>query len=165
MSMNPKLPTTSLPAPVLPGQPQHGEHDQHRKHNQHHAHSVADPFSAAQMPTSHAATPRAEPRLKQGAAALAHAGHAGLLRFKRQWPMPRPLMLSASDDSDSLSEFDSIADFHVESDAGQKLAQHNNCHTAVKPDPPGTCLSTLAAQRSVTNRSKAAGAGQFVREC
>lgn len=159
MSMKTKLPTTSLAAPFLPGQPQHGKQDQHRTH------SAADPFSAAQMPAGHADTPRAEPPLKQGAAALAHAGHAGLLRFKRQWPMPRPLMLSDSDDSDSLSEFDSIADFHVESDAGQKLANHNSCRPAVKPDPLGTCLSTLGAQRSVTNRSKAIGAGQFVHEC
>lgn len=154
--MNPKPPTTSLVAPFLPGQPQHGKHGQH---DQHRTHSAADPFSAAQAPAGHAASPRAEPRLKQGAAALAHAGHAGLLRFKRQWPMPRPLMLSDSDASDSLSEFDSIADFHVEADAGQKLAQHNSCRTAVKPDPPGTCLRTLAAQRSVTDRSKATGAG------
>lgn len=157
MSTSPKLPTTSLAAPLLPGQPHHGKHDQL------HAHSAASPLTAAQALTGHAASPRAEPHLKQAAAALLHAG---LLRFKRQWPMPRPLMLSDSDDSDSLSEFDSIADFHVESDAGQKLVQHNSCRTAAQPDPPGTCLSTLAAQGSVTKSvSKAIGAGQSVHEC
>ena len=74
--------------------------------------------------------------------------------------MPRPLILTDSDDSDSLSEFDSIADFHIESAAGQKLAHQDSRHPAAEPASEAICLSSLGARRSVANSSKAIEAGQ-----
>ena len=63
-------------------------------------------------------TEGAQPR--RSTAAALHAGPAGLLRLKRQWrPISRQLRLSDSDDSDSLSDFNSIDDFHTE--RGQAL--------------------------------------------
>lgn len=93
--------------------------------------------------------------------AQAHAGHARLLRFKRQWPVPRPLMLSDSDDSDSLSDFDTIADFHIEAAAGGKLAhQQDACTTAVKAGSGAVCRSSAGPEGTLVN-SKVTGTGQF----
>lgn len=63
-------------------------------------------------------------------AAGRYAGHAELLRLKRHWrPISRQLQLSDSDDSDGLSDFDSIDDFHTEAGTAhlqpeQQAAKH-----------------------------------------
>lgn len=152
-----KLPAASL---AHPGQPKQPEDNKHGMHDQHCTQSAVGPLTDAQTHTGHGATLTSERILRQATAAQAHAGHAGLLRFKRQWPMPRPLMLSDSDDSDSLSEFDSIADFHIESGAGQKLAQQDSRCPALEAGPQAMCVSTSGARRSEANSSKAIGAGQ-----
>lgn len=154
-----KLPTASL---VHPGPPK-PEHSNHGMHVQHCMQSAAAPRSDAQTHMGLGATPRSESRLRRDTAAQAHAGHAGLLRFKRQWPMPRPLMLSDSDDSDSLNEFDSIADFHIESPAGQKLPHQDSCRPDAEPGSQAICLGSSGARRSVANSSKAIEAGQSVK--
>ena len=155
--MHPKLPTASLAQPGPPKQP---EDNNHGMHDQHGMQSVAGPVTDTQTHTGQGSTLTSERSLRQATAAKAHAGHAGLLRFKRQWPMTRPLMLPDSDDSDSLSEFDSIADFHIESAANQKLAEQDSRCLAVEPGPQAMCVSSSGAQCSVANSSKAIGAGQ-----
>ena len=74
--------------------------------------------------------------------------------------MPRPLMLSDSDDSDSLSEFDSIADFHIENTADQKLTQQDSRCLAVEPGSQAVCLSSPGSKQTAANSSKPIGAGQ-----
>ena len=156
MSMQMKLPTASLTQPGPPKQP---EHSKHGLHDRHCTQSAAGPLTDTQTHMGHGATPR--PSLRQATAAQAHAGHAGLLRFKRQWPMPRSLMLSDSDsDSDSLSEFDSIVDFHVEHAADQKLAQQHSRCQAVEPGSQAVCLSSSGGRHCIANSSKVIGAGQ-----
>ena len=77
---------------------------------------------------THMATDRANHPAQRKAHAL-HAGHAGLLRLKRQWrPISRLLRQSDSDSddsSDSLSEFDSIADFSLATLSDQDSLQHS----------------------------------------
>ena len=65
---------------------------------------------------------------------LHSAGHAGLLRLKRQWrPISRLLRQSDSDSddsSDSLSEFNSIADFSLVTVSDQDSLHHRqHLHT------------------------------------
>jgi len=68
-----------------------------------------------------------------------HAGHAGLLRLKRHWrPISRQLQLSDSDDSsDSLSDFNSIADFHTEGETKHSL-QHQHQYEQLRSEARDT---------------------------
>ena len=129
-------------------------------HGQHRTHASAGTLTDAQMPRGDTANPRlAVPPSRHSMAAH---GHAGLLRFKRQWPVPRPLLLSDSDNSDSLSEFESIADFHIEAAAGGgKLAHRQDAYrTATKADSAAECRSSSEARRSVVKSSEAIAAGK-----
>lgn len=81
-------------------------------------HAQLDVETLADAPAVGRSTEGARPR--RSTASALHAGPAGLLRLKRQWrPISRQLQLSDSDDSDSLSDFNSIDDFHTE--RGQAL--------------------------------------------
>ncbi len=71
--------------------------------------------------------------MRSTAAAL-HVGPAGLLRLKRQWrPISRQLRLSDSDDSDSLSDFNSIDDFHTERGQALQTGQYAAAACCLEP--------------------------------
>ena len=147
-------------APLTPGASKQPEEITHKV--QHSTHAATAPLTDAQTHSSDAANHKSDASLRHGRAVQAHAGHAGLLRFKRQWPMPRPVMLSGSDDSDSLSDFDSIADFHLESAADQKLAHQDSCRPANRPGSAAARLKSSGAGSNVAHSSKATGTGQVM---
>lgn len=131
------------------------------RHGQHCTHTSAGALSDTQPPRGNTAKNGLDSPSRHGVAARTHAGHAGLLRFKRQWPVPKPLMLSDSDDSDSLSDFDSIADFHIEAAAGGKLAHQQDARqTAVKAGSTAVCRSSAGPEGTMVNSGKAIGTGQ-----
>ena len=109
----------------------------------------------AELQSEAAADRRLEPETKQKhrAASALHAGHAGLLRLKRQWrPISRQLRLSDSDDDsdDSLSDFNSIADFHTIPESSPALQQQqlppgleagSNVHELLSASDSGNSLA------------------------
>lgn len=147
MSVHLQPPTTAQTNPSLSQQPEVRTH-----RDQRHTHTSGATLTDVQ--TSRGDTAKRS-HSRHGLAVQVHAGHAGLLRFKRQWPVPRPLMLSDSDDSDSLSDFDSIADFHIEAAADERLVHQDACR-----GPAAVCLSGSPAIASVVNSSKAVEAGR-----
>lgn len=85
-------------------------------------HAQLDVETLADAPAVGRSTEGAQPR--HSTAAALHAGPAGLLHLKRQWrPISRQLRLSDSDDSDTLSDFNSIDDFHTERGQGLQTGQ------------------------------------------
>ncbi|DBA76239.1 TPA: hypothetical protein ACH3X1_009959 [Trebouxia sp. C0004] len=101
-----QLPTAAPPTPSMTKQSPEGTQERQ-------THAQLDVETLADAPTVWKSTECARPR--RSTAASLHAGPAGLLRLKRQWrPISRQLRLSDSDDSDSLSDFNSIDDFHTE---------------------------------------------------
>ena len=113
-------PIAAVPSTVLPSQ-QPNVSSGHAEH-----------YTQTDAAEDEAASCRLRSKLQQGMAAQLHAGHAELLRFKRHWPLSRPLLLSDSDDSDSLSEFDSLADFRVEPAAHDCKLMSQDGSTAVQ---------------------------------
>ena len=106
-----QLPTAAPPTPSMTKQLPEGTHGRQ-------THAQLDVETLTDAPAVGKSTEGAQSRRSTGAAL--HAGPAGLLRLKRQWrPISRQLRLSDSDDSDSLSDFHSIDDFHTE--RGQAL--------------------------------------------
>ena len=106
-----QLPTAAPPTPSMTKHSPEG--NQGRQ-----THAQLDMETLADAPAVERLTEGAQPR--RSTAAALHAAPAGLLRLKRQWrPISRQLRLSDSDDSDSLSDFNSIDDFHTE--RGQDL--------------------------------------------
>ena len=114
------------------------------------------------------ARPTVATTTRQGLAAQQHAAHAGLLRFRRPWPAPRPLLLSDSDESDSLSDFDSIADFHTESAVADDTHMHQGSSSlAVEPtcdvsDEAALQVNSPAGRGSITCGGMAAAAGKLI---
>lgn len=102
-----KLATTAPPTPSASRQAPDGTHG-------HQTHTCLDANTSGYADVAGQRSPRQTGHGHRTAAGL-HAGHAGLLRLKRHWrPISRQLQLSDSDDSDGLSDFDSIDDFHTE---------------------------------------------------
>ncbi len=101
-----QLPTAAPPTPSMTKHSPEGTQGRQ-------THAQLDVEPLADAPAVGRSTEGAQTR--RSTAAALHAGPAGLLRLKRQWrPISRQLQLSDSDDSDSLSEFNSIDDFHTE---------------------------------------------------
>lgn len=110
---------------------------------------------------------RLRSRFELGMAAQLRAGHAGLLQFKRHWPVPRPLLLSDSDDSDSLSEFDSIADFHTEPAASGHKSTCQDGSLAVQPaddesQEAALQIRTPGGNSGIAKSSRSVAAGALV---
>ena len=111
-----QLPTAAPPTPSMTKHSPEGPQGRH-------THAQLDVETLAFASAVGRSTESARPRCSTAAAL--HAGPAGLLRLKRQWrPISWQLRLSDSDDSeDSLSDFNSIDDFHTERGQGLQTGQ------------------------------------------
>ena len=110
-----QLPTAAPPTPSMTKHSPEGPQGRH-------THAQLDVETLAFASAVGRSTESARPRCSTAAAL--HAAPAGLLRLKRQWrPISRQLRLSDSDDSDSLSDFNSIDDFHTERGQGLQSGQ------------------------------------------